>query len=131
MLYNLLYTDIHILYFCRPLYSLSLVYTLIYTTQSRIFYTTLIYSFICLLLYSLLYTPLYTLYSLILLYTLIALLILPPPFYTSLLHLSSLSYILAPLIFILLYSYTVIPNLLYRKGITTLPPIFTHFTSLS
>lgn len=110
----------------------------LYTTQPRIFYTTLIYSPIRLLyipLYTISYILLYILLYILstLLYTLTALLILPP----AVLHLSSLlyslifSYILAPLIFIFLYSHIVIPTLLYRKGITTLPPIFTRFISLS
>ena len=88
-----------LIYFCRPLY------ILLYTTQPRIFYTTLIYSLIRL------YTLLYTLYVLSLIYsfiysllsyTLIALLILPrhfiplPSLSYILLYTSSLSYILAP-----------------------------------
>ena len=117
--YTLLYTFV-------ALYTLS--YTLSYILHSpRIFYTTLIYSLIRL------YTLIYSLLS----YTLMALLILPrrfiplPSLLYSLIYLFSLSYILVPFILIPLYSYIVIPTLLYRKGITTLPPIFTHFTSLS
>lgn len=113
------------------IYTLSLLYILLYTTlsytQPRIFYTTLIYSLIYLLyapfIYLLLYTPLYTL-----LYTLLfsnGIINLAPPFYTSPLSLlyTCHSYFHIPFI--------VIPTLLYRKGITTLPPIFTRFTSLS
>ena len=81
------------LYFCRPLY------TLLYILHShRIFYTTLIYSFICLFIYSFIYSPIYSLLSYIYSYTLTALLILPPPFYTSLLY-SLLSLIYLPLLF--------------------------------
>ena len=129
-MYTLLYTS-------AAFYILSLLYTLSYILHSPAYFTPLLYTpllytllyayYIHSLIYILLYTPLYTL-----LYTLIALLILSPPFYTSPLSLIPfLSYILAPLIFIFLYSHIVIPTLLYRKGITTLPPIFTRFTSLS
>ena len=122
MLYTLLYTYTILL----PPFIYSLI-----LHSPRIFYTTLIYSLICLLyalslIYLLLYIPLYTL-----LYTLMALLILPRHF-IPLLYLSlSLIYLPPPLIYIFLYSYIVILTLLYRKGITTLPPIFTRFTSLS
>ena len=107
----------------------SLIYTLIYTTQPRTFYTTLIYSIIhSIIIYTLLYTPLYTLlYSLLFSNNIINL--APAVLYFP--SRSYVSYILAPLIFIFVYSHIVIPTLLYRKGITMLPPIFTRFISLS
>ena len=124
MFYTLLYTDILLPPF---------IHSLIYYTAPHIlhhsyilFYIPITYSIIYSLLYTYYYILLYILSTL--LYTLIALLILPPPFYTSLI-LSSLSYILAASIS--LYPHIVIPTLLYKKGITTLPPIFTRFTSLS
>ena len=102
-----------LIYFCRPLY--TLLYILLYTTQPRIFYTTLTYSIIYSLLYTYYYIFLYIL-STLLYYLLFSnnIINLAPPFYTPLLYLLSLSYILATFIF--LYSHIVIPTLLYRKG---------------
>ena len=127
MPYTLLYTDIPILiYFCRPLY--SLLYTLLYTTQPRIFYTTLIYSII----YSLFYMPIIFLYILsTLLYTLMALLILPRRFtplsYTPSLSLLSLIYL--PLLFSYSF-YCYIHSLIYKGYNYTAADFYTLYISI-
>ena len=129
-LYTLLYTHI----FLPPF-----IHSLIYTTQPPhilhhpyILLYTLIYSLIyplCTLSYILLYILLYILSTLLFSNSIIN---LAP----AVLYLLSLSLIYLPLLFSY-PSYFHIPplsyssTLLYRKGITTLPPIFTRFTSLS
>ena len=114
--YTLSYIYSYILHI--PAYFTPLLYTLIYTLS----YIPIIY----LLIYSLLLFPnsitnlappfLY-LFSLIY-YSLIY---LPPPFFITLLYT-----LYCPSSYILLY-----PLSYMEKGITTLPPIFTRFTSLS
>lgn len=121
-----------LIYFCRLLYTLilSLIYTLIYYTllytAPHILHHSYILSYT--LIHSLIYSFIYSLLS----YSLIALLILPRRFIPliSLLYTCHF-YFHIPLPPIFLYSHIVIPTLLYRRGITTLPPIFTRFTSLS
>ena len=114
-----------------PLY--TFLYSLSYILHSPAYFTPLLYTPYILSYIPIIYSFIYSLLS----YSLMALLILPrrfiplPSLLYSLIYLFSLSYILVPFILIPLYSYIVIPTLLYRKGITTLPPIFTRFTSLS
>lgn len=110
--YTLLPLCFILIYFCRPLctflYSLlyihSLIYTLIYYTAPHILHHSYILFYYILfymptIILSLIYPFIYSLLS----YTLIALLILPRRFTPLSLI---LSYILAPLIFIFLYSHT-------------------------
>lgn len=117
LFYTLLYTNI-LIYFCRPLY------TLLYYTAPHILH----HSYMP-IIYSLSYIPI-IIYSFI--YSLLSLL-----FSNGIINLAPavlpLSLIYLPLLFshLSLYSHIVILTLLYRKGITTLPPIFTRFTSLS
>ena len=114
-----------LIYFCRPLY------TLLYILHSPAYFTPLLYT----LLYAYYIPPLYTYYY-ILLYILSTLLysyniinLAPAVLYPSLIPHLSLLYTCHRYFHIPLPSYY--STLLYRKGITTLPPIFTRFTSLS
>jgi hypothetical protein len=130
MLYTLLYT-----YILLPPFIHFLIYTLIYYISPHILHHSYILLYIPSLIY-LLYTyyilslllfpnsitnlapPFYT-YSL--LYTILLYTYLPPPFFTTLLYT-----LCCPSSYILLYILSYM-----EKGITTLPPIFTRFTSLS
>ena len=121
------YILIYLYYTSAALYALSYIlsYIYIYYTAPHILH----HSYI-LFYYILLYTYYIFLYILSTLLFSNNIINLAPRRFTPLSYnLFSLSCILATFIF--LYSHIVIPTLLYRKGITTLPPIFTRFTSLS
>ena len=127
-LYTLIYSLAlySLIYFCRLLY--TLIHSLLYYTAPHILHHFYILSYtpiICpLYIPIIIYSFIYSLLSYILSFS-NGIINLAPPFYTSLLSLIYLP---------LLYPSTphiVIPTLLYGKGITTLPPIFTRFTSLS
>lgn len=121
LLYTLLYAFLYSL-----LYTL-ICYTLLYTAPHILHHPYILFYYI--LFYAYYYILLYILSTLLFSNSIInfapAVLYLFP-----LIPLLSLIYL--PLLFsYTLYSHIVIPTLLYRKGITTLPPIFTRFTSLS
>ena len=116
-----------LIYFC------CLLCTLIYYTAPHILhhsYMPIIYSLLYTYYYILLYIFLYILSTLLYSNSIIN---LAPPFYTSpLSYILLYSLIYLPLLF--LYSSTLIllyPLSYMEKGITTLPPIFTRFISLS
>lgn len=117
------------------------IHSLIYILHSPAYFTPLLYTLLYTYYYIFLYIPFYIPFYILstLLYTLLfsnsIINLAPPPFYTSPLS-YTLLYTCPSYFHIPLLSYSFTPILLYplsyiERGITTLPPIFTRFTSLS